>query len=145
MFGVTADLRFEVKSGSALVNYKIFGSSPKPDFCAFMSRRLSRSSAMSSAALSLSNRRLYIAQRIRGGLSGNRHRLGRRQASAAVARAPIGSVKLGLSLGGVGKLISVPRPKVTAAERQVQLPHPPVQLRAHELYISVHYYPSSSA
>jgi len=38
----------------------------------------------------------------------SRHRPGRRQAS------------------GVGKLISVPRPKVTAAERQVQLAHPPV-------------------
>jgi hypothetical protein len=32
--------------------------------------RLSRSSATPSAALSLSNRRLYISQRIRGGLSG---------------------------------------------------------------------------
>src|SRR5262249_34675850 len=39
---------------------------------------------------------------------------------------------LSLSLGGVCKLISAPRPKVTAAERQVQLAHPPVQLRAHE-------------
>src|SRR5262245_34030218 len=35
-----------------------------------MSTRLSRSSATPSAALSLSNRRLYVAQRIRGGLSG---------------------------------------------------------------------------
>src|SRR5207253_859547 len=51
---------------------------------------------------------------------GTRHRPGRCQASgAACESAPIGSVKLGLSLGGVGKLISVPRPKVTAAERQV--------------------------
>ena len=35
-----------------------------------MSTRLSRSSATPSAALSLSNSRLYVAQRIRGGLSG---------------------------------------------------------------------------
>ena len=38
---------------------------------------------------------------------------------AQLASAPEGSVILGLSLGGVGKLISAPRPKVTAAERQV--------------------------
>src|SRR5262249_13829474 len=49
----------------------------------------------------------------------------------AGAVAPEGSVKLGLSLGGVGKLISAPRPKVTAAERQVQLAHS-VLTRAHE-------------
>src|SRR5262245_3252078 len=35
-----------------------------------MSTRLSRSSATPSAALSLSNSRLYVVQRIRGGLSG---------------------------------------------------------------------------
>jgi hypothetical protein len=51
---------------------------------------------------------------------------------AQLASAPEGSVILSLSLGGVGKLISAPRPKVTAAERQVQLAHPPVQMRAHE-------------
>jgi hypothetical protein len=51
---------------------------------------------------------------------------------AQLASTPEGSVKLGLSLGGVGKLISAPRPKVTAAERQVQPAHPPVQMRAHE-------------
>src|SRR5262245_10548209 len=38
---------------------------------------------------------------------------------AQLASAPEGSGKLSLSLGGVGKLISAPRPKVTAAERQV--------------------------
>jgi hypothetical protein len=32
----------------------------------------------------------------------------------------------------MGKLISVPRPKVMAAERQVQLAHSPVEMRAHE-------------
>jgi hypothetical protein len=41
---------------------------------------------------------------------------------AQLASAPEGSVKLGLSLGGVGKLISAPRPKVTAANRQAQTP-----------------------
>jgi hypothetical protein len=41
---------------------------------------------------------------------------------AQLASAPEGSVKLGLSLGGVGKLISAPRPKVTAANRQVNAP-----------------------
>src|SRR5262249_60249579 len=51
---------------------------------------------------------------------------------AQLASAPEGSVILSLSLGGVGKLISAARPKVTAAERQVQLAHPPFQLRAHE-------------
>src|SRR5262249_9975504 len=51
---------------------------------------------------------------------------------AQLARAPEGSVKLSLSLGGVGKLISVPRPKVMAVKRQVQLAHPPVQMRAHK-------------
>src|SRR5262245_54737395 len=51
---------------------------------------------------------------------------------AQLASAPEGSVILSLSLGGVGELISAPRPKVTAAERQVQLAHPPVQMRAHE-------------
>src|SRR5262249_23420302 len=51
---------------------------------------------------------------------------------AQLASAPEGSGKLSLSLGGVGKLVSAPRPKVTAAARQVQLAHPPVQLRAHE-------------
>src|SRR5262249_45353248 len=51
---------------------------------------------------------------------------------AQLASAPEGSVKLSLSLAGVGKLISVPRPKVTAAARQVQLAHPPVQMRAHK-------------
>src|SRR5262249_14132853 len=51
---------------------------------------------------------------------------------AQLASAPEGSVKLSLSFGAVGKLISVPRPKVMAAERQVQLAHPPVQMRAHE-------------
>jgi hypothetical protein len=57
---------------------------------------------------------------IRGGLSGTRHRLGRRQKpQGQLASVPEGSVKLSLSLGGVGKLISAPRPKVTAAERQV--------------------------
>jgi hypothetical protein len=38
---------------------------------------------------------------------------------AQLASAPEGSVKFSLSLGGVGKLICVPRPKVTATERQV--------------------------
>jgi hypothetical protein len=38
---------------------------------------------------------------------------------AQLACAPEGSVKLSLSLGDVGKLISAPRPKVTAAKRQV--------------------------
>jgi hypothetical protein len=47
---------------------------------------------------------------------------------AQLASAPEGSVILSLSLGGVGKLISAPRPKVTPAERQVQLAHPPVQM-----------------
>src|SRR5262245_919914 len=51
---------------------------------------------------------------------------------AQLASAPECSVILSLSLGGVGKLISAPRPKVTAAERQIQLAHPPVQMRAHE-------------
>src|SRR6266487_5725435 len=51
---------------------------------------------------------------------------------AQLASAPEGSVILSLSLRGVGKLIIAPRPKVTAAERQVQLAHPPVQMRAHE-------------
>src|SRR5262249_52603396 len=51
---------------------------------------------------------------------------------AQLASAPEGSVKLSLSLRGVGKLISAPRPKVTAAERQIQVAHPPVQMRAHE-------------
>src|SRR5262245_45317823 len=51
---------------------------------------------------------------------------------AQLASAPEGSVIFSLSLGGVGKLISAPRPKVTAAERQIQLAHPPVQMRAHE-------------
>jgi hypothetical protein len=36
-----------------------------------------------------------------------------------LASAPERSVKLSLSLGGVGKLISVPRPKVTAPERLI--------------------------
>src|SRR5215471_12299661 len=36
---------------------------------------------------------------------------------AQLASAPEGSVILSLSLGGVGKLIRAPRPKVTAAER----------------------------
>src|SRR5262245_55273727 len=44
---------------------------------------------------------------------------------AQLASAPEGSVIFSLSLGGVGKLISAPRPKVTAAERQIQLAHPP--------------------
>src|SRR5215831_12598520 len=51
---------------------------------------------------------------------------------AQLASAPEGSVILSLSLGGVGKLISAPRPKVTAAERQVQLAHPPVEVRAYK-------------
>src|SRR5262249_57981878 len=51
---------------------------------------------------------------------------------AQLASAPECSVILSLSLGGVGKLISAPRPKVTAAEWQGQLAHPPVQMRAHE-------------
>jgi hypothetical protein len=38
---------------------------------------------------------------------------------AQLASAPEGSVILSLSLGDIGKLISAPRPKVTAAERQV--------------------------
>src|SRR5262249_52088480 len=38
---------------------------------------------------------------------------------AQLASAPEGSVILSLSLGAVGKLIRAPRPKVTAAERQV--------------------------
>jgi hypothetical protein len=82
--------------------------------------KISRSSATSSAALSLSSRRLYVAQRIRGGLSGVLV-IGRVAAKpqAQLASAPEGSVILSLSLRGVGKLISAPRPKVTAAERQV--------------------------
>jgi hypothetical protein len=63
----------------------------------------------------LSHRRLYVAQRIRGGLSGYSSSAG----SPQLASAPEGSVILSLSLGGVGKLIRAPRPKVTAAERQV--------------------------
>src|SRR5262245_57976118 len=51
---------------------------------------------------------------------------------AQLASAPEGSVILSLSLGGVGKLISAPRPKVTAAERQVQLAHSPIRARAYE-------------
>ena len=60
--------------------------------------------------------RLYVAQRIRGGFV-----IGRVAAKpqAQLASAPEGSVKLSRSLSGLGKLISVPRPKVTAAERQV--------------------------
>jgi len=38
---------------------------------------------------------------------------------AQLASTPEGSVIPRLSLGSVGKLISAPRPKVTAAERQV--------------------------
>jgi hypothetical protein len=44
---------------------------------------------------------------------------------------PEGSVILSLSLGGVGKLIRAPRPKVAAAERQVQLAHSPIRARAY--------------
>jgi hypothetical protein len=36
------------------------------------------------------------------------------------------------TISSAGKFVSAPRPKVTAAERQVQLAHTPVQLRAHE-------------
>lgn len=39
---------------------------------------------------------------------------------AQLASAPEGSVILSLSLGGVGKPISAPRPKVTAAGRRLQ-------------------------
>jgi hypothetical protein len=41
------------------------------------------------------------------------------KAQAQLASVPEGSVKLSLSLGGVGKLVSAPRPNVTAAGRQV--------------------------
>src|SRR5262249_4841643 len=51
---------------------------------------------------------------------------------AQLASAPEGSVILSLSLGGVGKLIRAPRPKVRAAERQVQLAHSPIRARAYE-------------
>jgi hypothetical protein len=55
-----------------------------------------------------------------------------RPPSPQLASAPEGSVILSLSLGGVGKFISAPRPEVTAAERQVQLAHSSVLTRAHE-------------
>src|SRR5262249_28630303 len=51
---------------------------------------------------------------------------------AQLASALEGSVILSLSLGGVGKLISSPRPKVTAAERQVLLWQPSVYAWAYE-------------
>src|SRR5262252_7263313 len=51
---------------------------------------------------------------------------------AQVASAPEGSVILSLSLGGVGKTISAPRPKVTATQGQVQLAYPPVEVRAYK-------------
>src|SRR6516164_1132622 len=83
------------------------------------SNRAASSFATPSAATSLSMSRLYVAQRIRGGVGVLV--IGRVAAKpqAQLASAPEGSVILGLSLGGVGKLISAPRPKVTAAERQV--------------------------
>src|SRR5262245_33990098 len=51
---------------------------------------------------------------------------------AQLASAPEGSVILSLSLGGVGKLIRAPRPKVTAAERQAQLAHSPIRAWTYE-------------
>ena len=51
---------------------------------------------------------------------------------AQVASAPEGSVILSLSLGGVGKPIGAPRPKVTATQGQVQLAYPPVEVRAYK-------------
>src|SRR5215831_16236584 len=84
------------------------------------SNRAASSSATPSAATSLSMRRLYVAQRIRGGLLGYSSSVGSpAKPQEQLAGAPEGSVILSLSLGGVGNLISAPRPKVTAAERQV--------------------------
>ena len=66
------------------------------------------------------SRFLYVAQRIRGGLSGYSFiERGAAKPQAQLASAPEASVILSVSLGGVGKLIRAPRPKVTAAERQV--------------------------
>src|SRR5262249_304607 len=107
--------------------------SPKLPQWSFAARRTSRSSATPSAATSLSMSRLSVAQRIHAGLSGVLV-IGRVAAKpqAQLASAPEGSVILSLSLRGVGKLISAPRPKVTPAERQVQLAHPPVQMRTYK-------------
>src|SRR5262249_41562481 len=49
-----------------------------------------RSSATPSAALSLSNRRLYVAQRIRGGLSGYSSSAGSPPSLRRSLRAPVG-------------------------------------------------------